>query len=428
MKSHVFLSFSVAVLGSVIGINLAGTSQSDVFAFQAPTQQQFQNDRSSARTNRGFVETAQSPQSANGTLQPVFQSPQLGRSSNLQIRSGLVPISELPQRRFSPEEKTNISVYDKVSRGVVNIDTKARGLPRLFGGQQEEEGSGTGWVLDNQGHIVTNFHVISGSDVITVTLSEDKDPYTAQVVGTDPQNDIAVLKIGAPSELLYPVRVGESKTIRVGQKIFAIGNPFGHERTMTIGIISSLGRTLRSKNDRLMKNIIQIDAALNQGNSGGPLLDSNGDLIGMNTAIATLTGQNTGVGFAIPANTIRRVIPQLLEHGTVRRATLGIDLFWKTKVGLGVARTIQNGPAQRAGIRGLDVKRKVVQVGNRIFETVQADKESADRIVAIDNQEIKTTDDLQEVLDQRKPGEQVTVTIWRKGETINVPLTLGLEQ
>ena len=232
-------------------------------------------------------------------------------------------------------------------------------MPQLwaFGGPQTEEGSGSGWVLDEDGHIVTNYHVIAGSDLASVTLFEG-DPFPAQLVGVDPQNDIAILKINAPRELLYPVTLGQSDTLRVGQKIFAIGNPFGLERTMTVGIISSLERSLRSKTGRLMKNIIQVDAALNQGNSGGPLLDNEGLLVGMNTAIASMNGGNSGVGFAVPVNTIRRVIPQLLQFGEVRRASLGIDLFWKAEQGLGVAKTTPNGPAARAGIRGLSVERK----------------------------------------------------------------------
>ncbi|MDG1874384.1 MAG: trypsin-like peptidase domain-containing protein [Mariniblastus sp.] len=311
----------------------------------------------------------------------------------------------------------------------MNINTKARrGEYWMLGGPQNQEGSGSGWVLDNQGHIVTNHHVIENADVITVTLSEDKDSYTATVIGSDPQNDIAVLKIQAADDLLKPVQLGESRTIRVGQKIFAIGNPFGLERTMTVGIISSLGRTLESKNNRLMKNIIQIDAALNQGNSGGPLLDSQGMVIGMNTAIATLTGQNTGVGFAIPANTIRRVIPQLIEFGMVRRATLGVDLFWRAEQGLGVARTEQNGPAFNAGIRGLRLERRIERIQGQLFETVQVDKSSSDRIVAIDGTTVKTTDDLQEILSNRKPGERVNLAILRQGKLINVPVTLGLER
>jgi S1-C subfamily serine protease len=283
-------------------------------------------------------------------------------------------------------------------------------------------------VLDQQGHIVTNHHVISDSDVVSVTLSAASDPFPARIVGSDPQNDIAVLKIDAPKELLFPVQLGESRSLRVGQKIFAIGNPFGLERTMTIGIISSLERTLRSKTGRLIKGIIQIDAALNQGNSGGPLLDNEGTLVGMNTAIATLTGENTGVGFSIPANTIRRVIPQLIQFGEVRRASLGIDLFWKTDQGIGVARTQEYGPAYKAGIQGLKVERKVVRSGNRLFETIEADKSSADRILAIDGNGVNSTDDLLDVLDMFKPGQEVMVTVLRQGRKLQVPVRLGLDR
>ena len=416
MKANLLMSFAAATLAAVLTLiftdnwpqQLAGAAPSPAFAIQ---------------------QSGPVPQ-----LQPLSQAGLDGSNT----RSSATPAADLkwrnesgtlPQRRFTPEEQINISVYEKVNRSVVNIDTKSRRAQLLiFGGAREEEGSGSGWVLDQEGHIVTNYHVISGSDVISVALSESEDSFPAQVVGSDPQNDIAVLKIDAPRELLFPVEIGESRTIRVGQKIYAIGNPFGLERTMTVGIISSLDRTLRSKNDRLMKSIIQIDAALNQGNSGGPLLDSEGKVIGMNTAIASLTGENTGVGFAVPASTIKRVIPQLLQHGAVRRATLGIDLFWKTEKGLGVARTQPGGPASNGGIKGLEVKRKVVRVGNRVFETIEADKRSADRIVGIDGVEIKTTDDLQDVLDQHKPGEQVDVSILRDGNLISVPITLGLER
>ena len=336
--------------------------------------------------------------------------------------------TQLPDRTFTAEEQTNISVYDSVNRGVVNIDTKANRNHAWFMGPQTEEGSGSGWVLDNEGHIVTNHHVISGSDTVTVTLSATSDPFPARIIGSDPQNDIAILKIDAPQELLFPVKMGESRSLRVGQKIYAIGNPFGLERTMTIGIVSSLERTLRSKSGRLIKSIIQIDAALNQGNSGGPLLDRDGLLVGMNTAIATLTGENTGVGFAIPANTIRRVIPQLLQFGEVRRASLGIDLFWKTETGIGVARTQVNGPAYNAGILGLKVERKIVRSGNRLFETIEADRASADRILAIEGFAVNSTDELQDVLDKFKPGQEVTVTVLRKGRRILIPVTLGLDR
>lgn len=333
------------------------------------------------------------------------------------------------ERTFSDEEQVNIAVYENVNRSVVNINTTMNRDEFWFlGGAPTQEGSGSGWVLDRQGHIVTNYHVIENSDFVSVTLSASKEPFTAQIVGSDPQNDIAVLKIDAPPEALFPVTLGESSSLKVGQKIFAIGNPFGLERTMTVGIVSSLGRTLRSKTGRLIKNIIQIDAALNQGNSGGPLLDSEGKLVGMNTAIATLTGENTGVGFSVPVNTIRRVLPQLLEFGEVRRASLGIDLFWKADQGLGVARTQDYGPAAAAGIRGLKVSRKLVRVGNRVFEQLQYDKDAADRIIGINDVPVNSTDDLQDALDRYKPGQQVNVQILRNGRPMSVPLTLGLER
>ncbi|MEL7499357.1 MAG: trypsin-like peptidase domain-containing protein [Planctomycetota bacterium] len=332
-------------------------------------------------------------------------------------------------RQFSNEEKTNIAVYDSVSRSVVNIDTKAnRGDVWMFGGGRMEEGSGSGWVLDKKGHIVTNFHVIEGSDLIAVTLSASDEPLPAQVVGSDPQNDIAILKVDAPADILHPIQLGNSNSLKVGQKIFAIGNPFGLERTMTVGIISSLGRSLRAENGRLIKNVIQIDAALNQGNSGGPLVDSNGTLIGMNTAIASLTGENTGVGFSVPANTIQRVIPQLLQFGEVRRATLGIDLFWKSERGIGIARVEQYGAAEQSGLRGLKVDRQFVRRGNQIFEKRSYDKDAADRILAIEGMPISSTDDLQEALDRHKPGERVELRVLREGKEILVPLTLGLER
>ena len=331
-------------------------------------------------------------------------------------------------RRFTPEENVNISVYDKVNRGVVNINTTTnRAQLWAFEGPQTEEGSGSGWVLDQEGHIVTNHHVIAGSDLVSVTLF-DGDPFPAQVVGIDPQNDIAILKISAPRELLYPVTLGYSDTLRVGQKIFAIGNPFGLERTMTVGIVSSLERSLRSKTGRLMKNIIQVDAALNQGNSGGPLLDNEGLLVGMNTAIASMNGGNSGVGFAVPVNTIRRVIPQLLQFGQVRRASLGIELFWKSDEGLGVAKTTPNGPAERAGVRGLRMERKMVRMGNRLLEVVQADKASSDRLLAVNGIPVSTTDDLQETLDQFEPGQSVNLAILRNGRQLIVPVQLGLER
>jgi S1-C subfamily serine protease len=406
MKSNAIMCLMSAVFGGLFAIYLTGNWPA-------------QNVAVAQDASPTFVE-APSSSTQQVAPAPVFKDPRPAR----------IPRRDDPVvRRFGPEEQVNISVYEKVNRGVVNIDTKAnRNQLWFLGGAEMEEGSGSGWVLDREGHIVTNHHVIAGSDIVSVALIGSDDPFPARLVGSDPQNDIAVLKIQAPPELLFPVSIGESKTLRVGQKIFAIGNPFGLEQTMTVGIISSLNRTLRSKAGRLIKSIIQIDAALNQGNSGGPLLDSDGKLVGMNTAIATLTGENTGVGFAVPDNTIRRVLTQMVQFGEVRRASLGIDLFWKTAQGVGVARAVENGPAFNAGIRGLRVERKVVRSGNRLFETIEADKNSADRILEINGIEVNSTDDLQDALDRFEPGQQVNVTILREGRRQTVSLTLGLDR
>jgi S1-C subfamily serine protease len=210
-----------------------------------------------------------------------------------------VPPSDL---ELSPEERINVAVYEKVNRSVVNIKTETVRTDAFFflATETPGEGAGSGSVFDTQGHILTNYHVVDDARAIEVTLFDGKS-YDARVVGHDESNDIAVLKINAPASSLVPVEIGDSTNLRVGQRVFAIGNPFGFERTMSIGIISSLNRTLPARNQRLIKSVIQIDAAINPGSSGGPLLDGRGRLIGMNTAIASPTGQSAGVGFAVPS-------------------------------------------------------------------------------------------------------------------------------
>ncbi len=355
-----------------------------------------------------------------GTDFAISQQPQITSENTIPQTVQIDPASTL-----SAEEKINVSVYEKVNRSVVNISTIANRSDFMFR-LEPEAGSGSGWIYDDLGHIVTNYHVISDSDVIEVTLF-DGTSHAATVVGTDPQNDIAVLRIQIDDSTLKPIPLGDSSRLKVGQNIFAIGNPFGLERTMTVGIISSLDRTLRSKTGRLMKQIIQLDAALNQGNSGGPSLDSGGLLVGMNTAIASLTGENTGVGFAIPVNTIRRVVPQLIQFGRVQRASLGVDLFWKTRDGLRIAQVVPGGAADIAGLKGIAIERSVRQIGGQMVRVERYNREAADRIVAINDQQIVDTDDVQSVLDKYKPGEQVNVTIERNGQIANVPVLLGQE-
>lgn len=324
---------------------------------------------------------------------------------------------------FTPEERTNILVYEKTNRSVVHITTRASQRELLFL-EVPAEGTGSGSVLDKQGHILTNYHVVEGAQQIRVTLHTG-DSYEAVVIGHDPPNDMAVLRIDAPAEDLVPIELGDSSRLRVGQIVYAIGNPFGLERTMTTGIISSLNRSLPSRGHRTMKSIIQIDAALNRGNSGGPLLDTRGRLIGMNTAIASSTGENTGVGFAIPVDTIKRVVPQLITTGKVIRASAGILRVALTERGLQIATLEPDGPAERAGLRGFRVVREQRRRGPFLYEERRIDRSQADIIVAVDGEKATTPDAFLSLIERHLPGEQAIITVLRGGKLVDVPVTLG---
>lgn len=339
-----------------------------------------------------------------------------------QDRAG-VPPEQVITDEFTPEERINIAVYDKVNRSVVNITTR---IPRAewFIALEPAEGAGSGSVLDQEGHILTNYHVIEGAQEVRVTLSNG-EMYDAGLMGADPVFDIAVLRINAPRQSLFPVELADSSNLRVGQRAFAIGNPFGLERTMTVGIISSLNRSLPSRSGRTMKSIIQIDAALNQGNSGGPLLDSHGRLIGMNTAIASPTGANTGVGFAIPVNIIGRVVPQLIDKGRVIRPDIGITRVYQSEQGLVIATLAEGGPAERAGLRGFRVVRQQKRKGPFVYEETRVDRNYADMIVAVDGQRVKKADDLLSAIERKRPGEEVALTVVREGRELNVNVILG---
>jgi len=240
-----------------------------------------------------------------------------GRPAAGQPPRGNEPPGPLGPDELSQDEQINVAVYENVNRGVVNITTRGarEGFLLL---EVPTEGAGSGSILDKSGHVLTNNHVIEKAKQVNVTLFDGKS-YEARLVGADPVNDVAVIKIDAPAESLHPVLLGDSRRLKVGMHVFAIGNPFGLERTLTTGVISSLNRALQIHERRTVKSIIQIDAALNPGNSGGPLLDSHSRLIGMNTAIASKTGQSSGVGFAIPVGIIARIVPELIEKGRVVR-------------------------------------------------------------------------------------------------------------
>jgi S1-C subfamily serine protease len=321
---------------------------------------------------------------------------------------------------LTPEEVVNTEVYLAVNRSVVNITAKAvRGV--LL--ELQAEGSGSGSVLDKEGHVLTNYHVIEGSKTVSVTLANGES-YDATPVGADPVNDIAIIKVDAPPEELHPVVFGDSRRLKVGMRVFALGNPFGLERTLTTGIISSLNRSLQIHSNRTIKSIIQIDAAINPGNSGGPLLDAHGRLIGMNTAIATTTGQSAGVGFAIPVNLVARVVPQLLAHGRVIRPEIGITRVYETEKGLLIAQLKPNGPAEKAGLRGP----KLTKSRRGPFTIERLDRSVADLIVAVDNSKVTTADDFLGYIEDKRPGEEVVLTVVREGKKQKVLVTLSVSE
>jgi S1-C subfamily serine protease len=325
---------------------------------------------------------------------------------------------------LTPEERVNVAVYEKGSPSVVNINTRAARGDGLFATEGAAEDAGSGCVLDRRGHILTNYHVIERADEVQVTLA-DGSTYDAKLVGTDPNNDIAVIKIDAPAALLSPVTYGDSSSLLVGQNVYAIGNPFGLERTFTRGVISYLNRALRSPNRRLIRSIIQLDAAINPGSSGGPLLDSQGKMIGMNTAIAGKTGQSSGVGFAIPVGTISRVVPQLIENGRVIRGDIGISQVRPQKGGVQIVSLVTDGPAEKAGLKGYRVVLERRRQGAFIFEQRRVDPSEADVIVAIDGNPVQNEDDLRGIVESRKPGDTVRVTVVRDGRQEVVAVKLG---
>lgn len=320
---------------------------------------------------------------------------------------------------LSQDEQVNIAVYESVNRSVVNITTRGVKAEGFFMLEVPTEGAGSGSVLDKQGHILTNNHVIDGARQVMVTLFDGKS-YEARFVGADLINDVAVIKIEAPAESLHPVVLGDTRHLKVGMRVFAIGNPFGLERTLTTGIISSLNRALQIHEHRTVKSIIQIDAAINPGNSGGPLLDSHAKLIGMNTAIASRTGQSSGVGFAIPAGLIARIIPQLIEKGRIIRPEVGISKVFETEKGLLVLKVVPGGPADKAGLQGPQVRRR-----GPFIELV--DRTVADLIIAVDGKKVTSADDFLGIVEAKEPGQQITLTVIRKGKEQQVTIVLGGE-
>ena len=321
---------------------------------------------------------------------------------------------------LQPNERISVQVYERCNKSVVNIDTQTTVNVFLLG-RFDEPGAGSGIVLDKEGHILTNLHVIAGVDAAKITLFNGES-YETTLVGIDPITDLAVIKIKAPPETLFPINFGDSSKLLVGQQIFAIGNPFGLERTLTSGLISSLNRSMPSRMEaRSIRGLIQTDAAINPGNSGGALLDTQGRLIGINTAIASKSGGSHGVGFAIPSKTIMRIVPHLIQNGKVIRGEIGIETVRelpsssKTS-GLLILALTEKGPAETAGLRGPKTA--------RVRGILQRDLSTADIITAVDGVPTKKADDFTAVIDERRPGDRVVLDVYREGKSIKIAVTL----
>lgn len=337
----------------------------------------------------------------------------------------LVPratVGPLPEG-VSTEEKRDVEVFRRSRPSVVYITSLAlRRAPLSFDVQQIPRGTGSGFVWDQQGHVVTNFHVIQQGDAFAVTLA-DQSEWDAKVVGAAPDKDVAVLRIKAPSEKLVPLAPGSSRGLAVGQRVLAVGNPFGLDHSLTVGVVSALGRELRSPNGRRIRDVIQTDAAINPGNSGGPLLDSSGRLIGVNTAIFSPSGAFSGIGFAVPVDTVARLIPQLITHGRIAQAGIGVTLIpegYNAQLdvdGVAIADVFPDGPAARAGLQGAQVTR-----ARRVI--------LGDRIVAVDGKAVKSEDDLRDAFEAAGIGSTVTLTVVRdrSRRDVRVPLVAIDEQ
>ena len=326
------------------------------------------------------------------------------------------PRAVTPRGDLAEDEKATIELFRRASPSVVYITTLARQSVGLFDVEEVPRGTGSGFVWDRSGDVVTNFHVIQGASAARVTL-HDQSEWPARLVGAAPDQDLAVLRIQAPSGKLSPILVGESRNLQVGQKVFAIGNPFGLDFTLTTGVVSALGRSIRSLTGRRIDDVIQTDAAINPGNSGGPLLDSAGRLIGVNTQIASPSGASVGIGFAVPVDTVSRVVPQLLAHGKMVRPLLGIavasDLVLRRAgvKGVLVISVAPGSAAAQAGLRG----------------TSRADDGSlvlGDIIQELGGKGVESVDDLYAALDRRRPGEKVKVRLLRDGKARELEVTL----
>jgi S1-C subfamily serine protease len=328
----------------------------------------------------------------------------------VESRTEAAPRAVTPRGPLAADEINHIEVFRKTSPSVVHITTLE--TQRDFFSlnvQQVPRGTGTGFVWDERGHIVTNFHVIQGANAARVTLA-DQSTHAAKLVGAFPDRDLAVLKIEVPPARLPPIPVGASRDLVVGQKVYAIGNPFGLDQTLTTGIVSALNREIESANGRTIRGVVQTDAAINPGNSGGPLLDSAGRLIGVNTAIYSPSGASAGIGFAIPVDEVNRIVPRLIRDGRFVRPAIGVTAggpglqrALSLPKGVALVQVAAGSPAAKAGL--LPFRRN--NDGSIL---------AGDVITAVNDEPVADLDDMLTLLERRQPGESVTLSVWRAGQ------------
>ena len=335
--------------------------------------------------------------------------------------ASISPPANITDPSLATDEQNNIEVYKATSPGVVYIQstTTVRDFFGMF--ERPVEGAGSGSIIDEQGNILTNYHVIANAEKLTVSFGTGKN-YPAKVVGRDPDTDLAVIRLlETPKETLTIVPMGDSDKLIVGQKVLAIGNPFGLDRTLTTGVISGLQRPIRAQNRRQIEGAIQTDASINPGNSGGPLLDSHGRMIGINSQIESTSGSSAGVGFAIPINIAKRVVPELIKNGEVRRPKLGIvprdveslqnQVRLPVTSGVLIWQVQPGGPAGNAGLRGM-------------VQTEDGDIELGDIIVGLDGEKINNNDELYRALNKHQLGDTVNVEVFRNGTRMTVQVRL----
>ena len=391
--------------------------------------------KSSNKNNSGLVTTSVNQETQLETTEDQLEENEVQVQSDtnlafLQTNNQLLDSTfSVSNTSYTQDESQNITVYNLCNEAVVNINTKITAYDWFLEPYVQDGGSGSGSIIDKRGYILTNVHVIQGATKIYVSLF-DGTQYEAEVVGQDLDSDLAVIKFNPPEGMsLKTISFGDSTSLKVGQKVIAIGNPFGLERTMTTGIVSGLGRPIQNSNNRIIRNMVQTDAAINPGNSGGPLLDSSGRMIGINTMIKSSSGSSAGVGFAVPSETAIRVVADLLKYGKVQRGQIDATIVQLSRriaqyagldiaEGILISEVVEGGNAEKAGIKGgtqaayYGSRRDIIYIGG-------------DVITKIDDINITSIADYYSALESKKPGDTVTLVIHRNRKDLTVKLTLS---